>query len=287
MLFSFETKRVYLIFTYKLRIMPLSGKRLVCKDLHRQPAIFRNVPSTPPNGRARSVQSARPVPNSLENRAMSPPGTFADLIALAKADQALSDSRRRHVVSDLKCFVREADRQPSTVRATVDGARELIQEMRRRPLGSTRKRWSNIRSSVNFALARYCDLPEAEHWEAGRKLEGDWRILYDRISTDLDICCPLSGCSVTRAERHHPCPGIRGDVRGVPRLAGAENDGDRSGRAVPPHLPGLEPRRSSGARLAADSCADRAPAYQAVQHAGGPPGLVPGRGRRMAGGARS
>ena len=122
---------------------------------------------------------------------MSPTRTFADLIALAKADQALSDSRRRHVVCDLRIFVREAGRQPAAVPATVAGARELIQAMRQRPLGVTRKRWANIRSSVDFALTRYCGVAE-QHWESGRELQGPWRELRDRISTDLDICIPLS-----------------------------------------------------------------------------------------------
>lgn len=43
---------------------------------------------------------------------MSPPHTFADPIAQATADQALAENRRRHVVSDLKCFVREAGPHP-------------------------------------------------------------------------------------------------------------------------------------------------------------------------------
>jgi integrase len=138
------------------------------------------------------MQFARSAANHWKDHNMSATRTFADLIALAKADQALLDSRRRHVASDLKIFLREAGRQPAAVPATIAGARELIQAMRQRPLGVTPKRWSNIRASVNFALARYCDMPEEQHWEAGRELEGDWRELRDRIITDLDIHIPLS-----------------------------------------------------------------------------------------------
>ena len=54
-----------------------------------------------------------------------------------------------------------------------------------------RKRWANIRSSVGFALTRYCGAAE-QHWESRRELQGPWRELRDRISTDLDICVPLS-----------------------------------------------------------------------------------------------
>ena len=122
---------------------------------------------------------------------MSPNRTFADLIALAKADQALPAARRRHVACDLGIFLREADRQPSAVPATVASTRELIQAMRKRPLGVSPKRWANIRSSVGFALTRYCGAAE-QHWESGRELQGPWRELRDRIITNLDICVPLS-----------------------------------------------------------------------------------------------
>src|SRR3954463_10335193 len=117
--------------------------------------------------------------------------TFADLIAVAKADPALPDARRRHVVCDLRIFLREAGFQPAAVPATVPGARELIQAMRQRPLGVMPRRWANVRSSVGFALARYCGVAE-QHWESGRELQGPWRELRDRIFTDPGLRALLS-----------------------------------------------------------------------------------------------
>lgn len=135
--------------------------------------------------------SAQPGANPLEDPNLSPVASFADLIERVRSDETLPANRRRHVVSDLKCFVREAGRKPADVPATVAGTRELIRAIRHRPLGVTLRRSSSIRSSAGFALARYCDVAE-QHWEAGRELQGPWRELRDRIFTDLDIKIPLS-----------------------------------------------------------------------------------------------
>ena len=191
---------------------------------------------------------------------MSPTRTFADLIALAKADQALSDSRRRHVVSDLKCFLREAGRQPAAVPATVAGARELIQAMRQRPLGRhaqalvqhPRQRQLRARPLLRRARAALGGRPRAAGPLAGAARPDHHRPGYPHPA--------LAAVPLLRAARHRPRPGVRGDVRGVPRLAGAADHGDRPGRAVPPHLPGLEPRRRRRARLAADPARRSSPA---------------------------
>ena len=112
---------------------------------------------------------------------MPPELTLADLATLAQADSTLPETRRRDVASDLRTFAREGGRQPAAVPATVDAARELIQAMRRQPLGVSRKRWANIRANVGFALARYRGVPE-QHWESGRQLQGPWLELRNAIT---------------------------------------------------------------------------------------------------------
>ena len=222
--------------------------------------------------------------NPLEDQVLSSAPTFADLIALAKADQDLSDSRRRHVVSDLRSFVREAGRQPAAVPATVAAARELIQAMRQRPLGVVPKRWSNIRASVSFALARYCGVPE-QHWEAGRELQGPWRELRDRI-TDMEVRIQLS-----RLFRYCALHGIAPDQVSAATFAAFRvwleqrtTVIDPAGGSAAPAWPGTGPSLPCPAGRGPRP--GRCPPHQTVRHAGGPPRLLPGRGRDLAPAAR-
>ncbi len=81
--------------------------------------------------------------------------TFANLLDRVRGDTGLSANRRRDLASAIRTFVRLLDLDPAHAEAGIKPHRAKIQKFYPASAGISRKRWSNIRSDLGFALDRY------------------------------------------------------------------------------------------------------------------------------------
>lgn len=108
--------------------------------------------------------------------------TFADIMKLLSSDVELSASRRRDLVSSLRCLMRLLDLDPATQTANLAALRKWITELHPARAGISAKRLANIKADVSFAF-RHLGLTKAT---ATRKtpLASEWRALWSVIKID-------------------------------------------------------------------------------------------------------
>ena len=104
---------------------------------------------------------------------------LADLIDDIAADTALSQTRRRDLVSSIRSFGRAVDRDPSMIPADTTALRALIRNAHPANAGILPKRWANIRSDVTAAVKRLHP-GSTKQWQASQ-LDGAWKVLRDAM----------------------------------------------------------------------------------------------------------
>ncbi len=110
-----------------------------------------------------------------------PKGTpmFADLVATLQADDRLSDTRRRDLISGLRRVAKALGRAPEDVPAYGRWLQPRLARLSPAALGMTAKAWQNALSDARAAMAQ-CGLVE-RRWSRPGDLTPAWRALWDVV----------------------------------------------------------------------------------------------------------
>lgn len=108
----------------------------------------------------------------------APTITLLNLIDRIAADKDLTATRRRDLMSDLRCLARLLEREPIAVPADLKALKRVVNDLHHAQLELTRKRLQNIRSSLKFVFDRYGIVT---HNKA--PLASQWACIRDRLET--------------------------------------------------------------------------------------------------------
>lgn len=104
--------------------------------------------------------------------------TVADLVEKVADDRALSPTRKRDLISDLKCLARLLNRTPREVPADLGALKQAINNLHHAQIGVSQKRLQNVKSSVMFVFRRYgVTRPGAI------PLTPAWQAIFDQLQT--------------------------------------------------------------------------------------------------------
>ena len=85
---------------------------------------------------------------------------FAEVMERISSDKSLSATKRRDVVSSIRCLMRLLDLDPTRTPASLGAIRERMAGLHPAQADMSPKRFANIKADVGFAL-RYLGLAES------------------------------------------------------------------------------------------------------------------------------
>ena len=108
--------------------------------------------------------------------------TFADVMTRISSDTALSTTKRRDVVSSIRCLMRLLDLEPTRTPATLPALHLNLRGLHPAQAGISKKRFANIKADVAFAL-RHLGLTGST-LRNGKGLGPPWQALWESIEDD-------------------------------------------------------------------------------------------------------
>lgn len=113
--------------------------------------------------------------------AFVPKGTpmFSDLIVQLQADESLTDTRRRDMISGLRRVAKALGRAPQDVPAYGRWLQPRLAKLSPAAMGVTTKAWQNAVSDARAAMA-HCGLVE-RRWSRPSDLSPEWRALWTAV----------------------------------------------------------------------------------------------------------
>jgi hypothetical protein len=118
--------------------------------------------------------------------AFVPKGTpmFSDLIVRLLADESLTETRRRDMISGLRRIAKAVNRAAEDVPAFGRWLQPRLEKLSPAAMGVTTKSWQNAVSEARSAMAQ-CGLVE-RRWGRPSDLSSDWHALWKMVLASND-----------------------------------------------------------------------------------------------------
>jgi hypothetical protein len=119
-----------------------------------------------------------------ENSREEAPRSFQDVVLLLEADQTLTPTGRRDMISALRSMARMIKRPLDQTPANTDWLRQRLNQLHPTQIGISAKRFSNIKSAALAALRRTGAKTKRRDWLD--PMSPDWSTLFEAVPNKLD-----------------------------------------------------------------------------------------------------